>query len=432
MHAKFTGLWRHPDFLKLWSGETISLFGSQVTLLALPLTAVLLLKATPAEMGLLAAVEFLPFLVLSLFAGVWVDRLRRRPILILTDIGRGLLLGSVPLAYFFNVLSIELLYGVALLTGIMTVFFDVAYQSYLPSLVERDQLVEGNGKLAVSSSVAQITGPGVAGALVQLVTAPVAILLDAVSFLVSGFLISLIKKPEVKETRPTTEKHNIWKEIGEGLGVVFGNPILRSIAGCTGTNNLFSNILWVVFTLYMVNELKLEPALIGIVFAVGSIGSLVGAFAASQVATRFGLGRTIIGSAALGFANFLIPLASGSGLATMPFLIAAMFITTFGSTIYNINQVSLRQAITPDRLQGRMNASMRFVVWGTIPVGALIGGFLGETLGLHATLWIGAAGITLAFLWVLFSPVRHLKVQPKFEEEEAAKIEAETLVSNGK
>ncbi|MDB5079038.1 MAG: hypothetical protein JWP00_962 [Chloroflexi bacterium] len=430
MHAKFTGLWRHPDFLKLWSGETISLFGSQVTLLGLPLTAVLLLKATPAEMGLLAAVEFLPFLVLSLFAGVWVDRLYRRPILILANIGRGLLLGLVPLAYFFNALSIELLYGVALLTGVLTVFFDVAYQSYLPALVERDHLVEGNGKLEISSSVAQITGPGVAGALVQLVTAPVAILLDAVSFLVSAFLISLIKKPEVKEIHPTTHKSNIWQEIGEGLQVVFGNPILRSIAACTGTTNLFSNMLFVVFTLFMVNELHLEPIFIGIIFAVGSVGSLLGAFLAGWLVRRIGLGMTIVGSACFGFIHFLLPLASGTWQMSVPLLIGCMFITNLTRTVYNINQVSLRQAITPDRLQGRMNASMRFVVWGTIPVGSLVGGFLGEVVGLRTTLWIGATGISLAFLWVFFSPVRRLREQPGPAQADASKAESDLLASN--
>jgi MFS family permease len=426
MHAKFTGLWRHPDFLKLWSGETISLFGTQITALALPLTAALVLKASPAEMGFLATVEFLPFLLLSLFAGVWVDRLTRRPILIIADIGRGILLGTIPAAFFLNVLSIELLYVVGLLTGIMTVFFDVAYMSYLPALIERDQLVEGNGKLEISRSTAQISGPGLAGTLVQIVSAPVAILIDAVSYFVSAFFIGLIKKPEVKEVRPSTENKSIWREIGEGLGIVFGNPVLRSIAACTGTNNFFSNILFVVFTLYMVNELKLEPAIIGLIFAISSTGSLIGALGANWAAKRFSLGCAFIGSSAISFVNLLIPLTGAASLTTVPFLIAAMFSSALGSTIYNINQVSLRQAITPDRLQGRMNASMRFVVWGTIPVGSLMGGFLGETFGLRTTLLIGATGTALAFLWVLFSPVRHLKEQPK-PVEEVAVDEPETL-----
>ncbi len=432
MHAKFTGLWRHPDFLKLWSGETISLFGTQITALALPLTAALVLKVSPAEMGFLATVEFLPFLFLSLFAGVWVDRLTRRPILIIADIGRGILLGTIQAAFFLNVLSIELLYVVGLLTGVMTVFFDLAYMSYLPALIERGQLVEGNGKLEISRSTAQISGPGLAGALVQLVSGPVAILLDAISYFVSALFIGLIKKPEVKEVRPFTHKKSIWREIGEGLGVVFGNPILRSIAACTGTNNFFSNILMVVFTLYMVNELRLEPAVIGLIFAISSIGSLVGAFGANRAALRFGLGWAIIGSSAISFIDLLIPLTGPGSPLTIPFLIVALFLATLGSTVYNINQVSLRQAITPDRLQGRMNASMRFVVWGTIPVGSLIGGFLGQTFGLRATLLIGALGVSLSFLWVLFSPVRHLKEQPKPLEEEAVdELETLTLTSNG-
>ena len=433
MHAKFTGLWRHPDFLKLWSGETISLFGTQVTALALPLTAALVLKASPAEMGFLATVEFLPFLVLSLFAGVWVDRLTRRPILIIADIGRGFLLGTIPAAFFLNVLSIELLYVVGLLTGVLTVFFDVAYMSYLPALVERDQLVEGNGKLEVSRSVAQISGPGLAGTLIQVVSAPVAVLIDAVSYFMSAFFIGLIKKPEVKEVRSLFEKKNIWREIGEGLGIVFGNPVLRSIAGCTATTNLFGNVLQVVFTLYMVNELKLEPFVIGLIFAVSSIGGLLGAFGANWAAKRFGLGRAIVGSASLGFFYLLVPLASGPWIITVPLLTLAQFVISFSGTIYNINQVSLRQAITPDRLQGRMNASMRFVVWGTIPIGALVGGFLGETFGLRPTLLIGAIGTSLGFLWVLFSPVRQLKEQPKPTDEEAVgEPETLTLTSNGR
>ncbi len=426
MRIRFDGLWRQPDFLKLWAGETVSLFGSQITLLALPLTAVLVLKASPSQMGLLTALEFLPFLVLSLFAGVWVDRLRRRPILVLADIGRSILLGSVPIVYFLNMLSIEYLYVVGLLTGVMTVFFDVAYQSYLPALVDRNQLVEGNGKLEVSRSVAQIAGPGIAGTLVQVISAPFAIVIDAISFLFSAFFIGLIHKPEPVEVKSADYKKNIWKEIGEGLGVVFGNRLLRSIAGCTGTGNLFGNISQAVLTLYLVNELKLEPAVIGLIFGVGSVGALVGAFLAGWAAQRFGLGPTIIGSAALWFAGFLLPLASGSFWVAVPLLVAWMFMFSIAGTVYNINQVSLRQAITPHRLQGRMNASMRFLVWGTMPIGSVIGGFLGEIIGLRPTLWVGAVGGSLAFLWVFFSPVRHLREQPAPADDNEAETEIES------
>jgi MFS family permease len=418
MRPKFTGLWQHPDFLKLWSGETISQFGSQITFLALPLTAVIALNATPAEMGFLTAIEFAPFLILSLFAGVWVDRLRRRPILISADIGRAILLGSIPLAYAFNWLSIYYLYVVALFIGVMTVFFDVAYQSYLPSLVERNQLVEGNGKLEISRSVAQIAGPGLAGILVQIITAPVAIAVDAVSFLFSGIFIAWIRKPEPVEAKSTQQK-NIWKEIGEGLGVVFGSRYLRSIAGCTGTSNLFSNIIMAVFTIYVIRELKIEPGVLGLIFAIGSVGALIGAFTSGWIAQRLGVGSTIIVSSALfGVGMIFVPLAGGATWLVVGMLTLGWFINSMSNPIYNITQVSLRQAITPHRLQGRMNASMRFLVWGTMPIGSIIGGYLGEIIGLHATLWVGTIGNFLSVLWVLFSPVRDLREQPSPVEDE--------------
>ncbi len=418
MRPKFSGLWRHPDFMKLWAGETISVFGSQITFLALPLTGVLVLNASPTEMGILAAVEFAPFLFLSLFAGVWVDRLRRRPILITADLGRAGLLGLIPIAAALNILSMPLLYVIALFIGVLTVFFDVAYQSYLPSLVEREQLVEGNSKLEVTRSLAQVAGPGIAGVLVQLITAPFAIIVDGISFLVSGVFVGWIHKAEPPKVVTETPK-NVWREIGEGLGVIFGSRYLRSIAGCTGSSNLFSNIGQAVFTIYVIRELKLEPGILGLIFGVGSFGGILGALVANRVAQRFGLGWTIIGTAFLGgIGGLLIPLLNGPIWLVIIFLILGSALTIFGGTVYNINQVSLRQAITPHRLQGRMNASMRFMVWGTMPIGSLIGGFLGDSIGLRPTLWVGAIGGTLAFLFVLLSPVRSLREQPTPVEEE--------------
>lgn len=413
MRLQFTGLWRHRDFMKLWIGETVSVFGSQVTGLAIPLTAALVLKATALEMGILGAVEMLPFLVLSLFAGVWADRMRRRPILISADLGRAVLLGSVPIFSLLGWLSISYLYVIALLTGIMTVFFDIAYQAYLPSLVDREQLVEGNGKLEVSRSVAQIAGPGLAGWLIQLVTAPIAIIVDAVSFLVSAIFVSFIRKAEPLKTTQPGERRSIRAEIGEGLGVVLGNKVLRSIAGCTSTSNFFGAILQAVFVLYLTRQLNLGAGVLGIIFAVSSIGALIGATLANQAAKRFGVGRTIVFSALIsGVGSLFIPLATGPQWLVIAMLIIGQLILTFSGPIYNITQVSLRQAITPHRLQGRMNASMRFIVWGTMPIGSLVGGALGEILGLHTTLYISAVGMMLAFLWVLFSSVRKLQEQP--------------------
>jgi MFS family permease len=406
-------LWLHADFVKLWSGHTISRFGSEVSQLAIPLTAALVLNATAFQMGLLGTFEFAPFLVLSLFAGVWVDRMRRRPILIAADLGRFIFLGLIPLAAVLGVMRIELLYLVGVLAGTLTVFFDVADQSYLPVLVSRENLVEGNSKLEMSRSVAQIAGPGVAGTLVQLVTAPIAVAVDALSFLVSAIFLLFIHKAEPIPNRAHRSGPGIWVELREGLAVVVGNPLLRAIAACTGTANLFGNAMMAVYVLHVNRELDIGPALIGIIFTVGGPGALLGAFLAEPAARRFGLGATIIGSSFMaGLAALLIPLAHGPIWAAAGLLMLSFFLSGIGNPIYNINQVSLRQAITPDRLTGRMNASMRFLVWGTIPIGALIGGALGDLIGLWPSLTLTAIASLLPPLFVLFSPVRHLKEQP--------------------
>jgi predicted MFS family arabinose efflux permease len=283
----------------------------------------------------------------------------------------------------------------------------------LPALVSREHLVEGNSKLEMSRSVAQIAGPGVGGALVQLATAPLAILVDAASFLASAACILTIRAPEPAPVRHVAGGRSLWPELREGLIAVFGNPLLRSIAGCTATANLFSNGLMAVFVLYVTRELGIGPALLGIIFAAAGPGALLGALLAGKVATRFGLGATIIGASFLGgLANLIVPLASGPDFVTAGMLVGAMFIGGIANPVYNINQVSLRQAITPDRLQGRMNASMRFIVWGTIPIGALMGGALGDAFGLRPTLTWMAVGCLLPPLWILFSPVRQLKQQP--------------------
>src|ERR1051326_2615840 len=410
----FTGLWRNTEFVKLWTGQTISEFGTQVSQLAIPLTAALVLNANPAQMGLLGAFEFAPFLLLSLFAGVWVDRMYRRPVLIVADVARALLLGSIPAAAVLGVLRVEQLYVVGLFTGVFTVFFDVAYQSYLPVLVSREHLVEGNSKLEVSRSVAQIAGPGVAGALVQSITAPLAVLVDAVSFVASVVSLLLVRLPEPPPLGSDGARQSMWVELREGLGVVLGSPLLRSIAGCTGTSNLFGNAMQAVYLLYLTRALGLQPAVIGLIFAITGPGALLGAVAAGELAKRFGLGPTIIGSGAIGgLANLLIPFAGGPFLVMVGMLMLPAFVGGIANPVYNINQVSLRQAITPDRVQGRMNASMRFIVWGTIPIGALLGGALGQVFGLWPTIVAMVLADLLSPAWVLFSPVRQLKGQPE-------------------
>jgi MFS family permease len=405
-------LWAHPDFLKLWSGESVSEFGSQVTVLALPTVAILVLKATPFQIGLLGALEFLAFPVLGLVAGVYADRWRRRPIMIVCDAGRALALGSVPAAAIAGVLSMPQLYAVAVATGVFRVFFDVSYQSYLPALIDRADLIEGNSKLQVSESAAQIGGPPLAGFLIQLVGGARAIAVDALSFLVSAVAILAIRRPE-PEPKPSTAGgvSGFLPEMREGIEVVFRNRYLWRIAGCTATSNLGSNMLFAVFLIFVYRSLHLQPGIAGLVFGIGAVGFLAGALVTTTVTRRLGLGPTLAVSSCLGgLANLGIPLA----VYGAPVLVLSVlgFIAFSTGPIYNINQVSLRQAITPDRVQGRMNATMRTIVWGTIPIGSFLGGVMGSTLGIVETILAGAAIEILAGLWIVLGPVVRLREQP--------------------
>jgi MFS family permease len=406
------GLWTHRDFRNLWAAETISQVGSQVSGLALPLVAILVLEASAFEVALLGVIEFAPFILISLPAGVWVDRLRRKPILVTADIGRALLLGSVPVAYWADVLTIWQLYVVGFAVGVLTVFFDVSYQSYLPSLVDRKQLVEGNSKLEISRSGAQLAGPGLAGGLVELIKAPAAVLLDAISFLFSALFLFRI---EAEERAPSREERRagpgMKEEVKEGLRWVLGNRYLRWIAASTATFNLFASMIFAIYLVFAVRELELGPGVIGIVFGVANVGYLAGALLANRLSRRFGVGPTIVIGAAGSIALLLIAAAPSSN--PIPFLIAGQLISSMGIPIYNITQVSFRQAITPERLQGRMNSVMRFIVWGVMPLGSLIGGALASWFSLRFAIWVGAIGMSLAVLPVLLSPVRTLREMPE-------------------
>ena len=404
-------LWRSADFVKLWLGQFVSETGSQVSVLALPTVAILALHATPFQVGVLSALEFLAFPVLGLIAGVYADRIRRIGIMAVCDVLRTLIYGSVPLAWVLGGLRIEQLYAVALLAGICTVFFDVSYQSYLPALVNRRDLIEGNSKLEVTRSIAQLAGPAIAGFLIQLVGAALSVLVDAASYVVSVISLLLIRKPEPAPRPSGTSGTGFLHELWEGVHVVFSNSTLWKIAGSTSTSNLGGNMLFAVYLIFAYRYLHLAPATVGVVFAVGALGALLGALTARAITGRLGLGVTLLISSALGgLASLAVPLAQ-LGFA-VPILIVTQLVLTYSTPVYNINQVSLRQAITPDRVQGRMNATMRTIVWGTIPVGAFLGGVLGTTIGVVPTIVIGAAIQTLAGLWILAGPVR-LRVQPE-------------------
>ncbi|HEY8813737.1 MAG TPA: MFS transporter [Candidatus Dormibacteraeota bacterium] len=405
-------LWRDGEFHKLWSGQAISEIGSQVSLLALPTVAILVLGATPFQVGLLAACENLAFPVLGLVAGVYVDRLRRRPIMIACDVGRLLALASVPIAFALNTLSMPQLYAVALITGVGTVFFDVAYQSYLPSLIPRADLIEGNTKLQVTSSVAQMAGPALGGFLIQLIGPARAVAADAGSFLISVVSLLWISRAEPTAS-PTGEsgRRGFFVEMWEGIRVVFGNSTIWKIAGSTSTSNLGSNLFFAVFLIFAYRVLHLSPGTVGVVFAAGAVGGLLGAFMAAWIPRRIGLGPTLFVTILLGgLSLILVPLAQ-YGFA-VPLLFASMFVGSFVNPVYNINQVSLRQAIVPDRVQGRMNATVRTIIWGTNPIGAFIGGIIGSTYGIVPALYAGIGVSLLAGFWILLGPIR-LRVQPE-------------------
>ncbi len=413
------GLWRHRDFRSLWAAETISQFGSQIDDLALGLVAIIVLEASAFEVAVYGTLNFLPFILFTLPAGVWVDRLPRKPILVIGDLGRFAVLMTIPIAYVADVLTLWQLYAVAFLTGVFTVFFDVAYQSYLPSLVDREDIGEGNSKLEISRSTAQLAGPGLGGVLVELITAPYAVLVDAFSFLASGTFLLRIRKREERPTTATTAeaKPSLWRELKEGLRFVLGNPNLRAQAGCTATSNLFFSVTFSIYLVFLVREVGLSPGVIGVLLSVGSVGSLIAAFTTTRISTRFGIGPTTIVVTFLNLpAMLLIALAPVS--FPIPFIVAGGVLLGFVIVVYNITQVSYRQAICPPRLQGRMNSVMRFLVWGTIPVGTLLGGALGSTIGLRETLVVGAVGSGASFLWILFSPQRHLREMPEPIEDE--------------
>jgi MFS family permease len=407
-----SGLWRHPDFLKLWAGETISLLGSQVTLLAMPLVAAVTLGAGPFQMGVLGTVQYIPWLLVGLPAGAWIDRMRRRPVMVAADLARALLLGFIPLAAIFGILRIELLYAVAFGIGMLNVFFDVAYMAYLPALIPKEQLVEGNGKLQASASIAEIAGPGLAGVLVQGLTAPLAIAADVSSFLVSACSLVWIRKSE-SASRPGGGTRNLFLEIREGLRFVFSNPILRAFAAASVTCNFFIDIHLAVFVIFMVRELGVSPVILGGVYAVGSVGGLLGSIVAGRLCTRWGLGPVIIGSQVLiTLAVLVIPLSAGLPAVAVLLIALAQAVWAFSAVVYIVNTVSLRQVITPDRLQGRAAASLRFVTWGVAPLGFLLGGILGEWIGLRGTLLVAAIGPALSVVWLLLSPVPGFRSLP--------------------
>ena len=412
IRRRFRGLWLSRDFRKLWGSLTITSFGAQITNLALPLTAALLLHATPMQMGILVALETLPFALFSLHAGVLLDRVRKLPVVITADLGRGLALAGIPVAAWFGALSIELLFAVGFLCGVQNVVGGAAYQVLLAQMAGRKRLVEANAKITLGETSAALIGPGLAGGLIHVLTAPFAIALDALSFIVSALMLRRI---EARNDVPHIDgAMNVWREIGEGLKLVWENRTLWALAWLAGLWQFLHHMQIAVLILFATRELALSAGAIGFAYACGGLGCVLASAFAERLSARFGVGRVIVHGLIITAAGWqAFGLLGGSGWIAMVALGAAMLVFDFGAILYAINYLSLRQAITPDRLLGRMTATMRFLTVAAAPLGSLVGGALATGIGLRGTLLtVGALGLTLAVAGVLWSPVRRHRVLP--------------------
>ena len=418
---RWSPLWRQADFLRFWSAASVSLIGDAVTRLALPLVAITVLDASPWEVGILGAAQLGPFLLVGLPAGAIIDRIERvLRLMVVADVARAVLLLSVPLAYATGALSLTHLYLVAFATGVLTTFFDNASSAYLPSLIDRRMLVDGNSKLEVSRSTAQIAGPGLAGLLIELTSAPAALIADAVSFLCSATLIARIRQParaaqERSRVRPKGLRLGAFgREVAEGARYLIGHPYLRAIALTTTTANFFRSTLVAVLLIYLVREAHASPGAIGLAFALGNAGFLAAVLVVPTVTRRFGIGRTMrVAVSAFGPAALLV------AAAPTPWAVAAtaamVLIDSFGIGLHGVNQVSLRQAVTPEQLRGRVAATLRLGLMGAMPLGTLLGGALGTLAGLRPALWVAAAGMFLAAVPYAISSAGRLTALPEPE-----------------
>ena len=417
-------LWRNRSFARLWVAHVTSGAGTAITNVALPLAAVLVLGATPTQMGLLAAAGSLPNLLFGLLAGVWIDRVRRKPILIWADIGRALLLVTIPVAAWLGQLSFLQIWLVTFAAGALTVFFQIAAISVLPALVEKRQLVEANSKLSTSDAVIAIAGPAAAGGLVQLFSAPRAILVDAVSYLFSALALGGVAEEEPQPaSQPDREDApeavhgmraaavSIGREVGEGVFELLRTPLLRALTFTSSLGMLAGSISAAVQMLFLVNQLHFTPSIIGIVAACSGIGSLAGATLAGRAARHLQAGRTLLLGKLLWISGALLLATAdliGREIAAAG---VAQALVGLGSTLYFVNQLSLRQAITSVRLLGRVTAARRFVLFGVATVGAFIGGALGESIGLRATLLVGSAALAMELVLLLLPTIRQARIE---------------------
>ena len=403
-------IWQDGAFVRVWAAASISYVGSFVTRSALPLAAIYGLSAGALELSAIRSVEFVGWLVMGLLAGAWVDRLRRRPVMIVADLGRAVVLGSIPIAAVAGVLTLAHLIVASFLAAILSVFFNAASSAYLPAIVARARLVAANSALAASASVAEFTGFALGGVLVQILTAPIAIAIDAVSFIVSGALLASIRRPEPARP-PVADREPVLREIREGIAVVAHNPILRALAFAHAGTHLLWGVFGATYLLFATNEIGLGPAAIGLITGIGGLGAFVGAALAGRMVARLGAGRTmVLGLAGTAFGSALIPLApSGAVVIGALFLIAQQVIGDAFGVAYEVVEESVTQAMVDDRVLGRVNATVTFITTVTALAGAIVGGIVGELVGLRAAFLVGLVGSVAAVLVVWWSPVRHLR-----------------------
>ncbi|MEU9157631.1 MFS transporter [Streptomyces sp. NPDC048417] len=407
---KPASLFRQRNFALLWTGQSASILGSQITYVAMPLTAVLLLHATPMEAGVLVALETLPFLLFGLFVGVMLDRRARRSVMIVADVVRAAALAWIPVAHGLDVLNIGQLFVVVFVVGVMTVFFDLAHQSYTPGLIGRDRLGEANAKLELSDSIAQVVGPGAAGLLISALSAPVAIAVDAASYVLSFFTVAGLPADERPKRQPGAATLSVRASIREGFAAIVRHPLLRWFTTAALIINLFSGALMSVFFLYLLRVLEMGSKQVGLIVAVGSVGALAGVLLVGPLTARFGVGPTLILTMALpGLGYLVLAAVHGHSLAAIAVVAVASFVVQFSVPVFNVTVISFRQVSTPDELLGRVNATARTCALGAYSLGSLLGGALASGTGLRTAVVVAASGTFLASLALLFSPVRAVR-----------------------
>lgn len=401
---------RDADFRRLWLGYTVSALGSEITVLAVPITAAVLLHASALQMGILTAAATIPNLAIGLLAGVWVDRQpRRRPILVVADLASAAVLLSIPLAWWIGVLTVVQLVAVELAVGCARVLFRPAYQAHLPQVVDRAHLTKASAHLRTSNSVASLLGPGLGGLLVQAVSAPLAVLLDSLSFLVSASCIRSLRRPEQPTAASTTSPNGraLRSQLREGLHAVLGNPVLRAIAGSAANLNLFGMLTMALFVAYATRSLGMSAGMVGAIVVIGGSGALLGALAAPRISAKVGEGRAIVGATVVfSIAPFALPLAAGPRWLELGIIGLGELVGGFAVMVYEVTAAGVTLRAVPPELLGRVSSCSGFITQGVKPIGALAGGVLGTTLGLHTALWVAAAGATTTVLWTYLSPLR--------------------------